>query len=43
LATVLNQIGQTQWQGERPLGPLGQFVDLKDGQWMTLMQLTLGQ
>jgi chromosome segregation ATPase len=27
---VLQQIGQTRWQGDKPLGPLGMFVKAKD-------------
>ncbi|KAG8689608.1 Structural maintenance of chromosomes protein 6 [Ceratobasidium sp. 423] len=42
LHRALTEINQHSWKGQKPVGPLGQFVELKDGRWAELMRIYLG-
>ncbi|KAH7345701.1 P-loop containing nucleoside triphosphate hydrolase protein [Rhizoctonia solani] len=42
LHRALADIDQHTWKGQKPLGPLGQFVELKDGRWAEVMRIYLG-
>jgi chromosome segregation ATPase len=42
LKNVLDHIGRTRWHGQKPLGPLGVYVKLKDRTWADLMRSVLG-
>ncbi|KAJ7643937.1 P-loop containing nucleoside triphosphate hydrolase protein [Roridomyces roridus] len=39
---VVQQINQTRWKGEKPLGPLGIHCKVRDNQWARLLRFTLG-
>jgi chromosome segregation ATPase len=40
---VLEQIGRAKWYGEKPVGPLGRFVKVKDPRsWAALLRSQLG-
>ncbi|KAK7048559.1 p-loop containing nucleoside triphosphate hydrolase protein [Favolaschia claudopus] len=39
---VLEQIDRTQWYGEKPLGPFGIHVKVRDNQWAELLRSQLG-
>ena len=39
---VLERINKERWHGDTPIGPLGDFVALKDKQWQFLMRAQLG-
>lgn len=44
LESVKQEIERTQWRGERPLGPFGSYVTLKDtARWGAVMRVMLGQ
>ncbi|KAJ7134841.1 P-loop containing nucleoside triphosphate hydrolase protein [Mycena epipterygia] len=40
---VVQQINQTTWHGEKPLGPFGVHVKVRDHQWAELLRFQLGQ
>ncbi|KAJ7095700.1 P-loop containing nucleoside triphosphate hydrolase protein [Mycena belliarum] len=40
---VVERINQTQWYGEKPLGPLGIYVTVRDHKWADLLRIQLGQ
>lgn len=40
--TVFHRIEQRRWHGQKPIGPLGQFVTLTDPTWANLMRSQLG-
>ncbi|KAF7364992.1 p-loop containing nucleoside triphosphate hydrolase protein [Mycena venus] len=40
---VVEQIGKTRWHGEKPLGPLGVHVKVKDPKWGDLLRFQLNQ
>ncbi|CAE6468016.1 unnamed protein product [Rhizoctonia solani] len=42
LQHALVDIDRHTWKGQKPLGPLGQYVELKDGRWAELMRIYLG-
>lgn len=42
LKKVLDDIGRIRWHGEKPLGPLGVYVKLKDHVWADLLRVVLG-
>lgn len=42
MGQVRQQIETARWFGEKPIGPLGLFVSLRDRKWAELMQNTLG-
>ncbi|KAJ1302116.1 hypothetical protein OPQ81_000947 [Rhizoctonia solani] len=42
LHRALADIDRHNWKGQKPIGPLGQFVELKDGRWAELMRIYLG-
>ncbi len=42
LKNVLDGIGRTRWHGQKPLGPLGVYVKLKDRVWADLLRVVLG-
>ncbi|KAF8595961.1 P-loop containing nucleoside triphosphate hydrolase protein [Ceratobasidium sp. AG-I] len=42
LDRVLADISHVRWQGRTPVGPLGQYVELKDPRWAPLMRVNLG-
>jgi chromosome segregation ATPase len=42
LKNVLERIGQMQWHGKKPLGPLGVYVKVKDRTWANLLRNVLG-
>ena len=39
---VLDIIARTEWRGQRPVGPLGIYVKVKDQRWAGLMQTVIG-
>ncbi|KAF9257497.1 P-loop containing nucleoside triphosphate hydrolase protein [Marasmius fiardii PR-910] len=44
ISAVLQKIANTRWRGDRPLGPLGEFVKVKDGKkWSRLLRQQLGR
>ena len=40
---VLTEIDNKQWYGEKPVGPLGRYVKLRDLKWANLMRIQLGR
>ncbi len=42
LDRVLAQIPQMRWHGQKPVGPLGQFVKARDMKWAPLLRARLG-
>ncbi|KAF8500946.1 P-loop containing nucleoside triphosphate hydrolase protein [Russula emetica] len=42
LKNVLERIGGMRWHGQKPLGPLGVYVKLKDRIWADLLRVVLG-
>jgi structural maintenance of chromosomes protein 6 len=42
LKTVLERIGRMSWHGQKPLGPLGVYVKMKDRVWANLLRIVLG-
>ncbi|KAH9990809.1 P-loop containing nucleoside triphosphate hydrolase protein [Russula vinacea] len=42
LKNVVERIGQMRWNGQKPLGPLGVYVKLKDRVWADLLRSVLG-
>ncbi|KAF7314559.1 p-loop containing nucleoside triphosphate hydrolase protein [Mycena kentingensis (nom. inval.)] len=40
---VLHQIANTRWRGQRPIGPLGLYVTLKERDYAETLRLQLGQ
>ncbi|THH10198.1 hypothetical protein EW145_g1501 [Phellinidium pouzarii] len=42
MAEVLRRIDASQWCGEKPVGPVGLYVSLRDQQWANVMRATLG-
>jgi chromosome segregation ATPase len=42
LTKVLERIGGMRWHGQKPLGPLGVYVKLKDRVWADLLRVVLG-
>ncbi|KAJ7781699.1 P-loop containing nucleoside triphosphate hydrolase protein [Mycena maculata] len=38
---VIERINQTTWHGEKPLGPLGIHVKVRDNKWAELLRFTL--
>jgi structural maintenance of chromosomes protein 6 len=42
LKKVLERIGGMRWHGQKPLGPLGVYVKLKDHVWADLLKVVLG-
>ena len=42
LYRVMAQIPQMQWHGKKPVGPLGQFVKVRDPKWAPLLRARLG-
>jgi chromosome segregation ATPase len=42
LNKVLERIGGMRWHGQKPLGPLGVYVKLKDRVWADLLRVVLG-
>ena len=42
LKKVLDRIGGMRWHGQKPLGPLGVYVKLKDRVWADLLRVILG-
>ncbi|KAF8305164.1 P-loop containing nucleoside triphosphate hydrolase protein [Clavulina sp. PMI_390] len=39
---VLNMIERASWKASRPVGPLGDFVELRDRQWATPVKVAIG-
>ncbi|KAJ7147173.1 P-loop containing nucleoside triphosphate hydrolase protein [Mycena crocata] len=39
---VVERINQTQWHGQKPLGPFGIYVTVRDNQWAELLRIQLG-
>jgi chromosome segregation ATPase len=39
---VVERINKTHWQGEKPLGPFGIHVKVRDNQWAELLRFQLG-
>ncbi|TCD69031.1 Structural maintenance of chromosomes protein 6 [Steccherinum ochraceum] len=39
---VLSDIDRTRWNGEKPIGPFGMFVTVKDRQWADILRNQLG-
>jgi structural maintenance of chromosomes protein 6 len=42
LKKVLESIGGMRWHGQKPVGPLGVYVKLKDRVWADLLRVVLG-
>ncbi|KAI9509233.1 hypothetical protein F5148DRAFT_978695, partial [Russula earlei] len=42
LKKVLEHIGTMEWHGQKPLGPLGVYVKMKDRIWADLLRVVLG-
>ena len=42
LKNVVERIRQMRWNGQKPLGPLGVYVKLKDHVWADLLRTVLG-
>jgi structural maintenance of chromosomes protein 6 len=42
LQKVLERIGRMKWHGQRPVGPLGVYVKVKDRVWADLLRIVLG-
>ncbi|KAG8723910.1 Structural maintenance of chromosomes protein 6 [Ceratobasidium sp. 395] len=42
LDRVLTDVSRARWHGQPPLGPLGQYVEVKDARWAPLMRVNLG-
>ncbi len=42
LKKVLERVGGMRWHGQKPLGPLGVYVKLKDHVWADLLRIVLG-
>ncbi|KAG8790243.1 Structural maintenance of chromosomes protein 6 [Ceratobasidium sp. 428] len=42
LDRVLADVARARWHGQPPLGPLGQYVEVKDARWAPLMRTNLG-
>lgn len=42
LDRVLADVSHARWHGKTPVGPLGQYVELKDPRWAELMRVNLG-
>ncbi|QRV82074.1 structural maintenance of chromosomes protein [Ceratobasidium sp. AG-Ba] len=42
LDRALVDIAQARWEGQPPLGPLGQYVEIKDPRWAVLMRVNIG-
>ncbi len=42
LEKVLGSIGGMRWHGQKPVGPLGVYVKLKDRVWADLLRVVLG-
>ncbi|KAG9122629.1 Structural maintenance of chromosomes protein 6, partial [Ceratobasidium sp. 392] len=42
LDRVLSDISRARWYGQHPVGPLGQYVEVKDPHWVGLMRVNLG-
>lgn len=40
---VLADISRQQWHGQPPVGPLGQYVRVRDPKWAPVMRVRLGQ
>jgi hypothetical protein len=42
LKNVLDHIGKMRWHGQKPLGPLGVYVKVKDRIWADLLRNVIG-
>jgi len=42
LKNVLDRIGKMRWHGQKPLGPLGVYVKVKDRIWADLLRNVIG-
>ncbi|KAI0304378.1 P-loop containing nucleoside triphosphate hydrolase protein [Multifurca ochricompacta] len=42
LKNVLERIGKMRWHGQKPLGPLGVYVKVKDHTWASLLRNVIG-
>ena len=42
LKNVVERIGNMRWHGQKPLGPLGVYVKVKDRVWSDLLRVILG-
>jgi len=42
LKSVLERIGRMSWHGQKPLGPLGVYVKMKERVWADLLRIILG-
>ena len=40
---VIAEIDRRQWHGEKPVGPLGRYIRLRDPMWADLMRVQLGR
>jgi structural maintenance of chromosomes protein 6 len=43
LPNLLRQIEGEAWRGRKPIGPIGNYVKLKDPQWKSVLQTQLGR
>ncbi|KZV67077.1 P-loop containing nucleoside triphosphate hydrolase protein [Peniophora sp. CONT] len=42
LRGVIQTISRTRWHGNTPVGPLGQFVKVRDRQWSEVLRIQIG-
>ncbi|KAF3236445.1 Structural maintenance of chromosomes protein 6 [Orbilia oligospora] len=40
---LIEAIGRTSWKAEKPIGPIGLFVKLKDKKWSSIVERQLGR
>ncbi|VDB98254.1 unnamed protein product [Peniophora sp. CBMAI 1063] len=40
---VLDAIQEARWHGETPVGPIGRYVKLRDGQWAGVLRVQIGR
>ena len=41
MEAVIKEVQSMRWHGQKPLGPLGRFVKLKDSQWAGVLRVNL--
>lgn len=41
MEAVIKEVQNMRWHGQKPLGPLGRFVKLKDSQWADVLRVNL--
>lgn len=41
IESVIKEVQNMRWHGQRPLGPLGRFVKLRDSKWADVLRVNL--